>query len=135
MCAICLCEPDVLINDPGSQIELIVENKSLVGLPEGIKLLAILDEDWPFFLEEKDCGVRDKVHRWEAKLKPSKSRNEPDAVFATSVRQVKDRRELSSNSHCSLNFGLTAFEQGVFDTGYIVCTLCSSTHKVRSYYS
>lgn len=69
------------------EIELIVENKSLVGLPEGIKLLAILDEDWPFFLEEKDCGVRDKVHRWEAKLKPSKSRNEPDAVFATSVRQ------------------------------------------------
>lgn len=52
--------------------------------------MAILDEDWPFFLEEKRCSVRDKVNRWSAPLKPSTSPRNDDSIFYTTVVQVTE---------------------------------------------
>lgn len=65
-----------------------MENKSLMNVPEGVTILAILDEDWPYFLEEKRCDVRDRVSRWEAPLVPSTSLAKDDPVFFTTIKQV-----------------------------------------------
>lgn len=63
---------------------------SLEKVPEDTFLLAILDEHWPEFLEERRCSVRDELNRWKIELSPEQTKN-GEATFNTSIRQVKKR--------------------------------------------
>lgn len=61
---------------------------ALDNVPAGTKLLAILDEDWPSFLDEKRCTVREKLNRWLIPLDAEQTR-EGAANFHTTIRQVR----------------------------------------------
>lgn len=69
------------------QIDVTFPQGSLDGVPEGTKMIAILDEDWPDFLAEERCMVRDRLNRWLVPLEPEATRD-GDAVFGTTIRQV-----------------------------------------------
>lgn len=73
-----------------SQIDVTFPQGSLGGVPEGTKMIAILDEDWPDFLAEERCMVRDRLNRWLVPLEPEATRD-GDAVFGTTIRQVSTR--------------------------------------------
>lgn len=61
--------------------------------------MAILDEDWPAFLEheEKRCMVRDRLNRWIVTLEPDQTR-EGEANFETVITQASPRVSLMSTS-------------------------------------
>lgn len=65
-----------------------VAKKSLTKLPEGIKLVAILDEDWPNFLGGEKCELGE-AKRWEVPLEGTKTRQSGEEVFYTNVQQVR----------------------------------------------
>lgn len=69
------------------QVEVRVPEKGLENVPEGTKLLAILDENWPAYLEETRCEVRNRLNRWIVPLDPEATRD-GEAVFSTVIRQV-----------------------------------------------
>lgn len=75
-------------SDHGKQLEITVENKSLAKLPDGVKVLAILDEDWPYFLEEGRCEERENLKRWEVPLVPTQRREGGQSVSYTKISQV-----------------------------------------------
>lgn len=66
-------------------------------MPQGTKIMAILDEDWPAFLEheEKRCMVRDRLNRWIVTLEPEMTR-EGVANFETVITQASSRVRLMS---------------------------------------
>eukprot|EP00904_Undaria_pinnatifida_P007864 jgi/Undpi1/4207/HiC_scaffold_16.g07574.m1 len=61
---------------------------SLDTVPEGSKIMAILDEDWPAFLEadEKRCMARDRLNRWVVSLDRDQTRG-GEANFETVITQ------------------------------------------------
>lgn len=65
------------------------ERGSLEGVEEGTKLLAILDEDWPEFLREERCMVRNRLNRWIVPLDEGPANSEYDGYFRTTIRQVR----------------------------------------------
>lgn len=71
-----------------SQIEVSFPQGSLEGVPQGTKLIAILDEDWPQFLAEENCMVRDRLNRWLVPLDEPETARDGDATFRTTIRQV-----------------------------------------------
>lgn len=75
------------------QIEVMFPKGSLDDVQEGTKLLAVLDEDWPAFLEEERCIVRDRMNRWIVPLDEGGRAEDYDAYFKTSIRQVTIRRQ------------------------------------------
>lgn len=64
------------------------EKGALDNVQEGTKLLAILDEDWPEFLREERCMVRDRLNRWIVPLDDGGGGAEYERYFRTSIRQV-----------------------------------------------
>lgn len=64
------------------------EKGSLDGVQQGTKLLAILDEDWPEFLREERCMVRNRLNRWIVPLDEGGMEGDYDGYFRTSIRQV-----------------------------------------------
>ncbi len=73
------------------QIEVIFEVGSLKEVEQGTKLLAILDEDWPEFLREERCVVRNRLNRWIVPLDEGPNSDEYDGYFRTTIRQVRLR--------------------------------------------
>lgn len=71
-----------------SQIEVKFPEGGLEKVPEDTFLLAILDEDWPEYLQERRCSVRDKLNRWKIELSPERTMSS-EAKFYTTIRQVK----------------------------------------------
>lgn len=71
------------------QIEVMFEVGSLKDVEQGTKLLAILDEDWPEFLREERCMVRNRLNRWIVPLDEGPSSDEYDGYYKTTIRQVR----------------------------------------------
>lgn len=69
------------------QITVRLEQGSLDKVQEGTSILAILDEDWPAFLKEDRCHVREEMNRWRAVLNAEQTRDSHKEFF-TSIRQV-----------------------------------------------
>lgn len=69
------------------QITVRLEQGSLDKAQEGTSILAILDEDWPAFLKEDRCKVREEMNRWRAVLSPEQTRDS-HKEFYTTIRQV-----------------------------------------------
>ncbi|CAN0139953.1 unnamed protein product [Scytosiphon promiscuus] len=69
------------------QIEVVFPQGSLDGVPQGTKLIAILDEDWPQFLAEENCVVRDRLNRWIVPLDDPETTRDGEASFLTTIRQ------------------------------------------------
>lgn len=64
------------------------EKGALDNIQQGTKLLAILDENWPEFLREEKCMIRDRLNRWIVPLDEGGRGEEYDGYFRTSIRQV-----------------------------------------------
>lgn len=62
---------------------------TLEDIEEGTKLLAILDEDWPAFLQEERCMDRARLNRWIVPLDEGGKGEEFDGYFKTTIRQVR----------------------------------------------
>ncbi|CAM9226350.1 unnamed protein product [Ectocarpus sp. 12 AP-2014] len=83
------------------RIDVTFPQGSLGGVPEGTKMIAILDEDWPEFLAEERCMVRDRLNRWLVPMEPEATRD-GDAVFGTTIRQsVRPHNWYLVVSHCN----------------------------------
>ena len=75
------------------KIRVIFPEGSLENVPPESKLMAILDEDWPAFLEEKRCMVRDRLNRWIVTLEAGQTRGR-EASFETVITQASSRVKL-----------------------------------------
>lgn len=83
-----------------SKIRVEFPEGSLEKVPPDSKLMAILDEDWPAFLEEKRCMVRDRLNRWVVTLEADQTRGK-EASFETVITQASSRVKLMLVSSAS----------------------------------